>query len=327
MEEEVEEEEEVEFFFFLFVFVFFRRRRKSRKHGGESVLLPILLSLPPPLLAHALSLHCKERVELLERKGWSKGASPFGAGRKEGRGRKGEAEGEVFFVCEFSFVFGEEERTKEKKTTATSIAFRFLNPSLTIESDTAACSSAASSSASVVFSTSAEVMEEASGAALEAEAAIVERPRLDGAVVVALLAPAAAAAACLPPPRTADAQTTAAATTKALRPRAIVFDLCFLCVSSLARGVGARGGSKEGEQVVKKRVKVDSRESKKDFFFPLSSALSLFFLSSALSLSLSLSLSLWLLFFDKSSRVVVVVVVFSELLTRALSLSLLLLLS
>ena len=63
---------------------------------------------------------------------------------------------------------------------------RFDSQFLTIESDTAASSSAASSSARVVFWTSAEVMEEASGTAAEAEgeAASVERPRFDGAVAL-----------------------------------------------------------------------------------------------------------------------------------------------
>ena len=99
---------------------------------------------------------------------------------------------------------------KKNRQFALSLA-RFFPPSLvTIESETAAWSSAASRRAKVVFSTSAEVIEEA-GAAAEAAS---ERPECkDGA--------AAATDACLPPPSTAEAQTTAAATTRALRPQAI----------------------------------------------------------------------------------------------------------
>jgi len=74
VEEEVEEEE-VEFFFFFFVrlfwFCFFSKKIEKawrRNHSPNPALLA------PALLAHALSLHFKERVELLEPKAWSTGA-------------------------------------------------------------------------------------------------------------------------------------------------------------------------------------------------------------------------------------------------------------
>lgn len=219
---------------------FVRERERERGSGGKkkgrkkSHSETVFAWRPPQLvdsacLADRRALLCDQRLKCSARKAC--GRSSFLLEEKNGE-RTGDYPRCIFAtsVCSFAHCL----------TAQLSLSLF----SLTMESETAAWSSAASSSARVVFWTSADVIEDEGALSVAAS----ERPEAEAEVPAEAAEDvgAAATAPCLPPtPSTAAEAQTTAATTKALQPRPIVeFLIIFLllscCTGKKVRGKGAR---------------------------------------------------------------------------------------